>query len=162
MRQLKYFTVDKDVVKAVCAAVEASGLPEASVKVFQKDNSDHRFDGLLLNRTHDCERSWRRQSATLFIALALFGAAAISAGVIDFTLFALMGVLAYVLTSVMAESGNPKHAVTGDALANADKGVSSAKNNDKHRVYFIVVSVGHHATRVAKQLSRYDGLAPQS
>ncbi len=57
MKQLKYFTTDHSMVDKVQCAVRDSGLPLASVKVFERNNCDHRYDGLVLQGTRSQSRN---------------------------------------------------------------------------------------------------------
>ncbi len=146
MKQLKYFTTDHSMVDKVQCAVRDSGLPLASVKVFERNNCDHRYDGLVLQGTRSQSRQVERETATLFVSLGIFGAAAISASLLSFVQFTLLVIFVYALASALARS----------------RAASRGAQEGRRTVYFIVVTVGHdEQSLLSRELSHYSTLTTQ-
>lgn len=120
MKQLRYFTRHPDSLDEAKKMLARVGVKRDSVHVFAKDNTQHRFDGLLLQSELSEDNHLSRVSMWSVSMLALAGCYAIAVEWVNFLQFAL---ICFVVTGVLVW------------LARATQ-----KTVDKS-VYFLVVEV---------------------
>ncbi|VUD52023.1 hypothetical protein TDB9533_01547 [Thalassocella blandensis] len=87
MKQLKFFTCQSDTMQSAKAALASLGISPNKMRVFARENAQHRFDGLVLQSTQNKEEASVDQSTALYALVGLCGAMTIYAKWLSFVEF---------------------------------------------------------------------------
>lgn len=125
MKQLKFFTSQSDTMQSAKVALASLGISPNKMRVFARENAQHRFDGLVLQSTKNKEEANVDQSTALYALIGLCGAVTIYAKWLSFVeFFAVVLLISAVVISVKS------------VLRKAPKPITLA-----NQVYFFVVDV---------------------
>ncbi len=137
MKQLKYFTENPAAVKHATDALARQGFDTRRLKIFSRDNSNHQYDGLLV-QTENNSQSHDLATGILFYAcFFIMGSVAISSSLISFTMLACLVFGIVIFTK----------AVSFTRLV-----FLSAPRPSKE-VYFLVVDVDSHSEKIVSKVA---------
>lgn len=138
MKQLKFFTHDAHALDRARSALEQQGFDQSHLKVFCRDNSKRRYDGLLIQSENNSQTERLSSGIFYYGLIFIIGAAAIANQWIDFTLFAGVIFLSHIVQSLF--SFLKKKPVLQDRLVK--------------KVYFLVVDVDNHSEKHVSRIVR--------
>ncbi|MFL0802661.1 MAG: hypothetical protein K6L81_03015 [Agarilytica sp.] len=105
VKQLKYFTKDPAAVKSATNALARQGFDINRLKVFSRDNSHHRYDGLLVESEHNAQTRELSISILFYVSFFMLGTLAISSSLISFTTLSFILIAIVVLAKLLSRSG---------------------------------------------------------
>ncbi len=137
VKQLKYFTKDPAAVKSATNALARQGFDTKRLKVFSRDNSHHRYDGLLVESENNSQTRALSLSILFYVCFFLLGTLAISSSLISFTAFSFLLFSAVVLGEMLSRSG----------LVFLSTPMSSKE------VYFLIVDVDSQSEKMVAKIA---------
>ena len=87
MKQLKFFTSQSDTMQSAKTALASLGVSPHKMRVFARENAQHRFDGLVLQSARTKEEASVDKSTALYALVGLGGAVTIYANWLSFVEF---------------------------------------------------------------------------
>ncbi len=137
VKQLKYFTKDPAAVKSARNALARRGFDTKRLKVFSRDNSHHRYDGLLIESENNSQTRELSISILFYVCFFMLGTFAISSSLISFTTFSIFLIAVVVLGNVLSRSG----------LVFLSTPMSSKE------VYFLIVDVDSESEKMVAKIA---------
>ncbi len=138
MKQLKFFTKDARALDRAKRALEKQGVDPSQLKVFSRDNSKHRYDGLLVQSENESQYEHLSLSIFYYVVLCLFGTIAIANHWVDFVGFSAFIILAYLFKYIFSLAHQTPKLQT-----------SLVKT-----VYFVVINVDQKTERLVSRVTK--------
>ncbi len=146
MKQLKFFTSRADTLRATECALKKSGITRKRLHVFTRENTQNRYDGLILASQHREDQDALTGDVTILVSTMLVGSVGVYYDILNFTTFGLFCIAVSVLPFLRRWLSSR----------------SSLSDSHINKVYFLVVDVDDkEAQEVTSILESQSGLVTQ-
>jgi len=136
MKQLKFFTNHAKTLEATQNELARKGISPSNLHIFIKDNSKHRYDGLILLSNREQENSALDNRIFVYVLLSLLAVIALFHQWISFLGFAIVMILPAVLPFVL------NGLITSTCV----------KKDTLKKVYFLVIDVDEEKQDLVKSV----------